>query len=63
MEEMDGSCSPERKIVEEVDLQLGVRGGGVGGVHGEEDDRSRWRWRWRWRRWRRGGPEAAAAAA
>ena len=23
VEEMDGSCSPERKVVEEVDLQLG----------------------------------------
>ena len=45
--------------MEDVDLPLGVRGGGAGGVHGEEDDRRRWRWRG----WQRGGPTAAAAAA
>ena len=44
-----GELQQGRGFGEEVDLQLGVRGGGARGVRGEEDDRRRWRRRWRWR--------------
>ena len=68
VEKVEGLCDREREIgTEGAGGEDGWRLAGDGLV--EESERGRlwrrwrWRWRWRWRRWRRGGPEAAAAAA
>ena len=68
VEKVEWLCDREREIgTEGAGGEDGWRLAGDGLV--EESERGRlwrrwrWRWRWRWRRWRRGGPEVAAAAA